>query len=349
MTAAVGPARFPLPPGRAADAPPERRGTPRDGVRLLRAAPGRLTHHRFRDLPDLLDPGDLLVVNTSGTLPAALPGRRTGGDPLPVHVAGALEDGAWVVEPRRPDGSGPAGDVAAGDRLTLPGPVHLDLVAPYPAPTGSGVPRLWRAIPHPVVDLVGYLRRHGRPIRYGYLSGDFPLSDYQTIFARQPGSAEMPSAGRPFTPEVLVRCAVRGVVVAPVLLHTGVSSPEWAEPPAPERFAVPPATARLVTATRAAGARVVAVGTTVVRALESAVVDGAVRPRAGWTELVLGPERPAHVVSGLVTGLHTPEASHLRLLDAVAGPALVDAAYAAALAGDYRWHEFGDAMLFLPA
>ncbi|TMC46937.1 MAG: S-adenosylmethionine:tRNA ribosyltransferase-isomerase, partial [Chloroflexi bacterium] len=177
----------------------------------------------------------------------------------------------------------------------------------------------------------------------------YPLSDHQTVYATEPGSAEMASAGRPFTAPLLVRLVARGVAVAPIVLHAGVSSPELHEPPLPERFAVPASTARLVEATAATGRRVVAVGTTVVRALETvAGVDGRVRPARGWTDLVLGPDRPARVVTGLVTGLHAPEASHLLLLEAVAGAGLVGAAYRAAIERGYLWHEFGDSTLFLP-
>jgi S-adenosylmethionine:tRNA ribosyltransferase-isomerase len=159
----------------------------------------------------------------------------------------------------------------------------------------------------------------------------------------------MASAGRPFTAELLVRLMARGIPVVPLTLHTGVSSPELHEPPYPERFAVPEGTARLVNATRQVGRRVVAVGTTVTRALETATDDdGVTRTTAGWTDLVLGPGRPARAVTGLVTGLHAPEASHLQLLEAVAGPDLLDTAYRAAVAGHYLWHEFGDSMLFLP-
>jgi S-adenosylmethionine:tRNA ribosyltransferase-isomerase len=201
----------------------------------------------------------------------------------------------------------------------------------------------------PPTAVAPYLLRHGRPIGYAHLTGAHRMSDHQTVYATERGSAEMPSAGRPFTAPLLVRLMAAGVVVAPVVLHAGVSSPELHEPPAPERMRVPPATARLVEATRAGGGRVVAVGTTAARALESAVgPDGAVRPRAGWTSLVLGPDRPARVVTGLVTGLHEPEASHLLLLEAVAGPALVGEAYAAAVREGYLWHEFGDSMLLLP-
>ncbi|MGH3469123.1 MAG: S-adenosylmethionine:tRNA ribosyltransferase-isomerase, partial [Thermocrispum sp.] len=208
--------------------------------------------------------------------------------------------------------------------------------------------RLWRAAPNPGVDRVAYLTAHGRPVTYGYLRGQFPLRDYQTVYAVEPGSAEMPSAGRPFTAGVLVRLIARGVQVAPIVLHAGVSSPELHEPPTPERFAVPAATARQVNLARDAGRRVVAVGTTVVRALESATTGRHVEPSAGWTDLVLGPERPARVVDGLITGLHDPEASHLQLLEAVAGRELVDRAYDAAVEQRLLWHEFGDSMLLLP-
>jgi S-adenosylmethionine:tRNA ribosyltransferase-isomerase len=336
--------RFLLPPGAEAHEPPEHRGLARDGVRLLVARPGRVEHRRFHELAAVLDPGDLLVVNTSATLPAALDVRHHDGRPMTLHVATALDDGDWVVEPRRPDG--PERDVAVGDRLGPPG-IVLTLVAPYPDEDAPR--RLWRARPWPSVGLAGYLATYGRPIAYGHLTGRFPLADHQTVYATHPGSAEMPSAGRPLSEHGLVRLMARGITVAPLVLHAGVSSQEKHEPPAPERFAVPAATARLVNSARDAGARVVAVGTTVVRALETvASPSGTVSPGNGWTDLVLGPDRPARTVDGLISGLHEPEASHLALLEAVAGPALVGRAYAAAVAERYRWHEFGDSTLLLP-
>ena len=340
-------ARFVLPPDAVATQPPERRGGTRDAVRLLVARPGAVEHRRFRDLPELLAPGDLVVVNTSATLPAALDGRHAGRT-RPVHVSTALDDGDWVVELRLPDGSGPDLSGHVGDQVALPGDVDLRLRAAHPDPSAP-VSRLWRARPTPDVDLVRYLARHGRPVAYGHLARRFPLRDHQTVFANEPGSAEMASAARPFTAELVVRLVVRVVPVVPVVLHSGVSSPERHEPPLPERFAVPAATATLVNATRAHGGRVVAVGTTVTRALESAATpDGTVLPARGWTELVLGPQRPARVVTGLVSGLHEPEASHLLLLEAVAGADLVRRAYAAAVQERYLWHEFGDSSLFLP-
>ena len=340
--------RFTLPPGSDATAPPERRGVPRDGVRLLIARPGLVEHRRFHDLPELLEPGDLVVVNTSATLPAAIDGRRADGRHAPIHVSTVLDDGDWVIEVRRPDGNGPDLAVMRGQTLRLPGKVHLRLMVPYPDPTAA-VSRLWRATADPTPSLREYLGRHGRPVRYGYLRKRFPLADYQTVFATDPGSAEMASAGRPFTTSLVVRLITRGIIVAPVVLHAGVSSPELHEPPTPERFRVSSTTAELVNHVRAVGGRVVAVGTTTVRALESAATaDGTVRSASGWTDLVLGPHRPVRAVTGLVTGLHAPEASHLLLLEAVAGPRLVDAAYQAAIDDSYLWHEFGDATLFLP-
>ena len=347
-------ARFEPPDGSDATMPPEARGLARDGVRLAVATPAGTSHARARDLADHLRPGDLLVVNTSATLPAALDVARQHSPPgeWGLHVSTELDDGSWVVELRLPDRSGPAVP-AAGEVLRLPGGVRLRVVEPHP----PGQLRLWRARPLPLVDRVAYLHEHGHPIRYSYVPGRWPLSDLQNVYADRPGSAEMASAGRSLTERTLVRLMARGVAVAPVELHTGVSSQEPHEPPQPERFTVPAATARLVESTRAAGRRVVAVGTTVVRALESAAPAGRVVPTTGWTGLVLGPHRPARVVGGLLTGLHAPEASHLDLLEAVAGRALVTEAYAAVTtvvatdAGEgpaYLWHEFGDAMLLLP-
>ena len=356
-TTTTGPSvRFTLPQGGEATAPPERRGVSRDGVRLLVArSAGQAADHRihvehrvFHDLPELLEPGDIVVVNTSATLPAALDGRRPDGRLAVVHVSTTLDDGSWVVEVRRVDGTGPDPDVVIDTDLELPGDVRLRLDESYPEP-GLAASRLWRATVTPGTALPTYLARHGRPIAYSYVDGRFPLADYQTVFATHQGSAEMASAARPFTAPLVVRLVARGITVAPIMLHAGVSSPEAHEAPAPERFDVPASTARLVNDARTAGRRVVAVGTTVVRALESAAApDGTVHSARGWTDVVLGPDRPVRVVTGLVTGLHAPGASHLLLLEAVAGADLTRAAYVAAVERRYLWHEFGDSTLFLP-
>ncbi|MDX6205079.1 MAG: S-adenosylmethionine:tRNA ribosyltransferase-isomerase [Frankiales bacterium] len=340
--------RFELPPDSSATAPPESRGLARDEVKLLVAEPGFVAHQAFRDLPDFLEPGDLVVVNTSATMAAAVDARREDGRTQPLHVAGRLDDGSWLVELRRADGKGPSLDAFHGENLVLPGQLRLRMHSAYPD-RSVRASRLWLAAPDAPGPLAGYLEQHGRPIAYDYLEGSFPLEDYQTVYATEPGSAEMASAGRPFTADLLVRLMAAGVTVAPIVLHAGVSSPELHEPPLPERFGVPEDTARLVNSAVWAGKRIVAVGTTVVRALETVATDrGTVRPDEGWTDLVLGPDRPARVVTGLISGLHPPEASHLLLLEAVAGVDLVRRAYAAAVPNGYLWHEFGDSMLFLP-
>jgi S-adenosylmethionine:tRNA ribosyltransferase-isomerase len=334
----TGTVEFTLPPELEAHAPAEARGLRRDDVNMLvsRAAAGTIAHHRFTDLPGLLLPGDLLVVNTSRTLPAAVlasPG-------LAVHFSTGLPDGSWLVEPRIPAGKSsiPNGSVAPPAVIDLPGGARLTL-------SGRETARLWRA--RLSVAVLPYLLRHGEPIRYSYAARRWPPQAYQTVFGRSPGSAEMPSAARPFTESVVTDLVARGVMIAPITLHCGVSSLEADEDPYPEQFDVPPATARLVQLTRQAGGRVIAVGTTVVRALETAA-----RPvftaQSGWTSHVVTPETGLRVVHGLLTGLHEPRSSHLRMLAACHGESLLRECYDAALARGYLWHEFGDVHLLLP-
>ncbi len=198
------------------------------------------------------------------------------------------------------------------------------------------------------MPLFAWLERHGRPIHYGYVEHPWPLSAYQNVYADEPGSAEMPSAGRPFSTEVITRLIATGVDIAPLVLHTGVASLESTELPYPERLRVPATTAARVNLTRRLGGRIIAVGTTVVRGLETAGESGAVEPYDGWTDLVITPERGVRVVDGLLTGWHEPEASHLLMLEAVAGRELLERSYAASLATGYLWHEFGDEHLILP-
>jgi S-adenosylmethionine:tRNA ribosyltransferase-isomerase len=332
---------------RPASRPPEERGLSRDGVRLLVATPDGLAHARFSELPRFLAAGDLLVVNTSATMAAAVDGHRSDGRPVTVHMSTPLDDGTWVVELRHDASTpGPVTDGRAGEIVTLPAGATLTLCYRYP---DKDAVRLWVTSVAACDDVERFLARHGRPIRYSYVPEPWPLSAYQSVFATTAGSAEMPSAARPFTAELVTRLVSAGVVLAPITLHAGVASLESGEPPLPERFAVPESTARLVNVTRAAGHRVVAVGTTCTRALESAAdPDGTVSASRGWTDLVLRADQPARVVSGLITGWHDPGASHLALLYAVAGPMLVDAAYQEAEKAGYLWHEFGDSCLLLP-
>lgn len=340
--------RFALPPELAATAPAEQRGLARDEVRLLVAEAGRpVRHTTFRTLAEHLEPGDLVVANDSATRASAVDGVLDDGRRVTLHLSHPHPDGGgWVVELRTPGGKARIPDAHAGQLVHLPFGVTAVLRAARPDPSRTTGSRLWLARIAVEGGVPGWLQRVGRPVVYGHLPVRPPLSAYQTVFARDPGSAEMPSAGRPFSPRVLAGLAARGVDVALLTLHTGVSSTEAGEPPPAEWFRVPPETARRVNNARG---RVVAVGTTVTRALESAADRGGrLSPASGWTDLVLGPDRAPRVVSGLITGWHEPGASHLLLLEAVAGPELVGQAYDAALTERYRWHEFGDSCLLLP-
>jgi S-adenosylmethionine:tRNA ribosyltransferase-isomerase len=341
---------FELPPALEATEPAEVAGRGRDDVRLLvaRRHDVELVHARFPQLPEFLEPGDLVVINTSATLPAAVPVRDADGRTLEVHISTSLPAGLWLVELRVPDGAASVQFTGGspGGVLQLPGGARVELLARW-----AGGARLWVAN----IELAGggdlgeYLQAEGHPIRYSHVSAAWPLAAYQTVYATEPGSAEMPSAGRAFTSGLLTALITRGVAVAPVLLHTGVSSPEADEAPYPEPYRVTAATAALVNHTRRRGGRVIAVGTTVVRALETVGDEhGVAHPGEGWTELVVTPERGVRVIDGLLTGWHEPRASHLALVESVAGRALLEHSYRAAVESGYRWHEFGDLHLVLP-
>ncbi len=328
---------FVVPDQLVATEPAEVSGRGRDDVRLM-VVDDHLVHTRFDRFPDHLHRGDLLVVNDSRTMPAALDAELC-GNPITVHVAGP-ERGRWVIELRDRDGTHRGGDVA--DVVRLPGKNALVLQ--------ERRGRLWLAVATAPIGL-RYLRRHGRPIRYGYQPYAWPTAAYQTVFARRRRifqSAELPSAGRPFTPAIVRQLHRNGTELATITLHTGLSSFERDERPAPERFQVGVGAARAINRTKEQGGRVIAVGTTVTRALETVGrPDGSVRPGQGVTDLYLTPDRPAAVVDGIVTGWHPPDATHLLLLEAVAGTDRIATAYREAVAGGYRWHEFGDAALLM--
>lgn len=339
---------FNLPPALEAKEPPEARGLVRDEVRLLVSYRVRqkLVHTHFNRLDRFLQAGDLLVINTSATRPASVPAKWGDGRSLRLHLSTELPDGRWLVELRRPQGAAtvPFREAKAGEMIELPAGGRVTLQQ-----ARGPQRRLWEAtvaLPAPV-DV--YLGEHGEPIRYQYAAGEWPLACYQTVYATEPGSAEMPSAGRAFTPELLTRLVARGVQVAPLVLHTGVASLEADEPPYEEYYRVPATTARLVNGTRAHGGRVVAVGTTVVRALETvAGAAGTVTAGEGWTDLIITPRRSMRVVDALLTGLHEPKATHLAMLEALAGKEHLRHAYQEALQEAYLWHEFGDLHLILP-
>jgi S-adenosylmethionine:tRNA ribosyltransferase-isomerase len=359
-----------LPANLEAGEPPEARGLRRDEIRLLVSDMTRdsIEHARFQDLPRWLSAGDLLVVNTSGTLNAALSATSDTAEAYELHLSTQLPGGFWAIEVRRPHAgaSSPFSEVRAGTTFRLAADGRATVLAPYPLGDSMDLPsRLWIAAVHFPCPALSYLERFGFPIRYGYVTRQWPSSMYQTVFATEPGSAEMPSAGRPFTPELVTQLVSHGVQIAPLLLHTGVASLENHEPPYEEFFRVPRDTAERVNAARRGGCRVLAVGTTVVRALETVTDERGTSPGEGWTSLVITPERPVRSVNGLITGFHDPQATHIKLLEQVAAavaqgrpadrqmrnsvcaPCHLDRAYAEARQRDYLWHEFGDSHLIL--
>lgn len=297
------PLGFELDDAHVASAPAEARGLARDDVRLMvsRGA-DEPVHARFRDLADHLTAGDLLVVNTSATVPAAVDAELPDGTRIVVHVSTELPGGLWMAEPRRPLPGGATSPLRLPESPTVARIADGTAVAMLRPAAGSQ--RLWLATVDDDIDLLKVLVAAGRPIRYSYVDRDWPIASYQTVFADQPGSAEMPSAARPFTADLTTRLIRRGIGIVTITLHTGVSSLEGHELPYAERFTVPSATAAAANATRAAG--------------------------------------------GLVSGWHEPAATHLAMLEAVAGRASLMRAYRTAWDAGYLWHEFGDSHLLLP-
>jgi S-adenosylmethionine:tRNA ribosyltransferase-isomerase len=350
---------FQLPAELEAGQPPEARGLARDQVRLMVSyiSDDRIVHTCFRQLPEFLNPGDLLVINTSGTMNAALQATGDGGREFELHLSTHLPGGLWSVELRQPStkGSQPWLSARPGEICRLPAGGRVKLLAPYNRRAGTPLAedekpvRLWMAALDLPLPLNEYLACFGFPIRYGYVSEAWPNSYYQTVYTTEVGSAEMPSAGRAFTPELITRLVAKGVQIAPLLLHTGVASLESHEPPYEEYYRVPDETARAINTAHAAGKRVLAVGTTVVRALETVTApDRNTTSGEGWTSAVITPARGVFAVDGLLTGLHEPKSSHLAMLQALAGVDHLRKTYREAIEHGYLWHEFGDLHLILP-
>ena len=358
MTASVisSALEFSLPPELEASEPPEARGLRRDQVRLMVSnySNDRIKHARFHDLPEFLNEGDLLVINTSRTRSSALSAARADGTPLELHLSTHLAENLWTVEVRSIDNAGKSkhfDDARQGEVLSLPDSATAVLQGPYVSDCGSNSSpseTLWLANLSLTASIDQYLRRFGFPIRYNYVKDKWPLDYYQTVYATESGSAEMPSAGRPFTSELLEKLIAKGIRIAPLILHTGISNLETHEPPYKEFYRVTDETARLVNETHESKRRIIAVGTTVVRALET-VTDGSGTTHGGegWTCLVITPQRGLRAVNALLTGLHEPKASHLAILEALAGLSHIRLAYGEALSHRYLWHEFGDLHLII--
>jgi S-adenosylmethionine:tRNA ribosyltransferase-isomerase len=348
---------FSLPPELEASAPPEARGLRRDQVRLMVSnySTDQVKHTRFYHLDKYLNEGDVLVINTSRTRNSALLASRADGSAVELHLSTHFDDDLWTVEVRALDEAGKTKhleDAREGEILSLPEWTSAILQGPYISDcidNSKPSETLWLAkvdFPSQVDD---YLTRYGFPIRYNYVKERWPLSFYQTVYATEPGSAEMPSAGRPFTPRLLKRLEARGIKIAPLILHAGVSNLETHEPPYKEFYGVSAETARIINEARASRHLIVAVGTTAIRALETVTnADGMTHAGEGWTCLVITPQRGLRAVNALLTGMHEPDASHLAILEALAGRSHIKLAYAEALRKGYLWHEFGDLHLIMP-
>jgi S-adenosylmethionine:tRNA ribosyltransferase-isomerase len=349
---------FRLPPALEAHEPPEARGLARDQVRLMVSYYQRdqFTHAIFKDLSQFLDPGDVLVINTSQTLKAALDAWREDGTRLKLHLSTHLRPNLWMVELRQPTGkgTGPFQGSYPGEKYHLLAGGSATLIAPHDLQLQSHQKRatqrvrLWKAKLDLPIHFDEYLERFGTPIQYPYLHQEWPITYYQTVYATEKGSAEMPSAGRPFTPELITQLVAKGVDFAPLILHTGVASLEANEAPYEEYYRIPEETTTKINNAKSRGKRILAVGTTSARAIETvADKNGRVHPREGWTDLIITPQRGIRVIDSLLTGFHEPRASHLSILAALAGERHLHLAYMEAIKEKYLWHEFGDMNLLL--
>jgi S-adenosylmethionine:tRNA ribosyltransferase-isomerase len=345
---------FVLPPELSAKEPPERRGIRRDQVRLLviDRATGNIEHSRFDKIDNYLRKNDLLVFNSSRTLPASMRGCECGathGPCMEVRLAEHLPDDSWLAlllcEQGDPFGCG----LREGMQIDFAEGLNARVMA-----RDENIPRLWKLrFSISGTQLVDLIYRLGKPIRYEYISAPWDLNYYQTVYAKEPGSAEMPSAGRAFTWKLLLDLKRRGIDTAYLVLHTGLSSYmddelDAQHPASEEEYFVSATTAEKINQARANGGRVIAVGTTVVRALESVASEtGQVKEKQGYTRLKIDNRHRLKAVDGLLTGLHEPQASHLDLLSAFLPAQKIGAAYQEAIANKYLWHEFGDLNLIL--
>lgn len=346
------PFTFTLPEELAAKEPPERRGLSRDGVRLMvidRAKDNKVTHTKFNCLSEFLLPGDLLVFNSSRTLPASLQGCEVNGTCLEVRLAHKLPDDSWLALLLCQQGEPFTCGLRSGMQLDF----GLGLTASVEQ-RDRHIPRLWQIrFNQRDTELIDSFYRLGQPVRYEYVSSPWDLDYYQTVYAVEPGSAEMPSAGRAFTWKLLFDLKRKGIETTNIVLHTGLSSYmddelDALHPASEEEYFISDLAARKINRARSNGSRIIAVGTTVVRALESVATNkGEITARHGYTRLHIDANHRLKVVNGLLTGMHEPEASHLDLLTAFLSPQHIKVAYKVAVKQQYLWHEFGDLNLIV--
>lgn len=352
FTYVASPFNFKIPGELNAKEPPEKRGIARDHVKLMVIDRGdkRVTHSRFDHLGEFLKPGDLLIFNSSRTLPASLKGCGAPAGPcIEVRLAQHLPDDSWLALLICQRGDPFTCGLRAGMTIDL----GLDLFAEVER-IDDRIPRLWKLrFSKSGTELIDMIYRIGQPIRYEYISSPWDLDYYQTVYAKEPGSAEMPSAGRAFTWKMLFDLKKQGIDSAYLTLHTGLSTYmddllDSQHPASEEEYFISENTSGKINRAHENQGRVIAVGTTVVRALEAAATEpGRIEPGHNYTRLHINGNHKLNIVHGLITGFHEPEASHLDLLSAFIPSAYIGAAYNEAISLGYLWHEFGDLNLII--
>ncbi len=323
---------------------------PRDLARLMvvyREGPFRVEHQRVRDLPGFLRPGDVVVFNESKVIPARLLARRPTGGRVEILLVRERSPGLWEAL------LGPARKAPPGTRLSLLSPKDLEPVPGLQAEVVGVEPDGVRLLRFQG-DLMAHLEEVGEVPLPPYIKARIPLERYQTVYARRPGSVAAPTAGLHFTPELLERLKAVGVELCFLTLHVGPGTfrPVKGDPERhemhPEPYEIPQETASAVNRAKAEGRRVIAIGTTVVRALESAYREGeGVVAGAGETRLFIRPPYAFKAIDALFTNFHLPRSTLLMLVAAFLGRERTLEAYRLAVAQGYRFYSLGDAMLIL--
>ncbi|PRY58639.1 tRNA preQ1(34) S-adenosylmethionine ribosyltransferase-isomerase QueA [Glycomyces artemisiae] len=340
---------FQLPAHLLARQPIERRGGERHDSKMVvyhkRSETVEFTS--FREIPRFLEPGDVVVINDSRTLNASVFANVEDRGRVEVQLRYNPKDNIWGVSSKSRRAP------RIGSKLTFDG---TDITATMLGPDDRGL-SLWMLEFDCEFDaLVAYLDEHGRPIPSLYVEGSFTNEEYNSVYAERPGSAEMPAAGRHFTEEVLTRLRERGVGIAYITLHTGLSSVEISEEHLEDHrmhaewCQIPPETADMVNTAKDEGHRVLVVGTTVMRTLESAAKEDGLPLRAGdrWTDLYIYPGFDFQVADAFVTNFHGPRSSRIALASAFTGADLLLHGYDAAIERGLQFYEFGDTTLTLP-
>ncbi len=348
------PFHYHLPKNLECSIPTEIRGINRDEVRLMisNISTDNVQHDTFKNIVDYLNEDDVLVVNTSGTIKAAIPAKNKNNTFLQIHLSTQLKNKKWVAELREISENNTQ-RYFGGQPNEIIELIHggsIRLIQPYYSNSNQEDHlQLWTIELIIEEEVSHYLEKFAQNIQYFNIKKNYPNSFYQTIFAKEFGSAEMPSAGRAFTQNVLDQLEKKGVEIIPILLHTGVASLEMNEKPYEEYFEISKKSATAINNARKKGKNIIAVGTTVIRAIETLTSSQKITSSGkGWTNIFITPERGVNGIDGLITGFHEPKASHLFMLEAITKRKHLEITYHEAVHHKYLWHEFGDLHLILP-